>query len=228
MRTHRSRRILAATLATALLAGTGSAVRAEDGPGSPPPAEIPAGTYRLDPSHASLVFQVDHAGFSSYTGSFAAFDATLEIDPKNPAAGKLVAVVDVGSLAIPRPPEGFLATLLGPGWFDSAAFPEIAFRSTSIEVTGPDRARVTGDLSLLARSLPVTFEAVFNGGYAGFPPYDPQARIGFSAEGSLKRSDFGMTVALPPEGTTMGVGDEVRFRIEAEFSGPPLAAPAAE
>jgi polyisoprenoid-binding protein YceI len=62
------------------------------------------------------------------------------------------------------------------------------------------------------------------GGYPGMPEMDPQARIGFSAHGSVKRSDFGMGFGVPAPGTTMGVGDLVEFAIEAEFNGPPLPA----
>ena len=51
---------------------------------------------------------------------------------------------------------------------------------------------------------------------------DPQARIGFSAHGSLLRSDYGMTFGIPEPGSRMGVSDEVDVIIEAEFSGPPL------
>jgi polyisoprenoid-binding protein YceI len=56
------------------------------------------------------------------------------------------------------------------------------------------------------------------------PEMDPQARVGFSAHGSFKRSDFGIAYAVPAPGTTMGVGDLIDFSIEAEFTGPPLAA----
>ena len=71
---------------------------------------------------------------------------------------------------------------------------------------------------------PVPLEATYNGGYAGHA-MDPHARIGFSAHGTLKRSDFGMTYGIPAPGTTMGVGDEVTILLEVEFSGPPLKTP---
>jgi polyisoprenoid-binding protein YceI len=71
----------------------------------------------------------------------------------------------------------------------------------------------------------VVLTGTFNGGYAGMPKMDPQARVGFSAHGSLKRSDFGMTFGLPAPGTTMGLGDLIDISIEAEFTGPPLATP---
>ena len=72
----------------------------------------------------------------------------------------------------------------------------------------------------------MVLDATYNGGYEGHPK-DPNARIGFSARGALKRSDFGMTYGITAPGTTMGVGDEVGIIIEAEFNGPPLkSAPA--
>jgi polyisoprenoid-binding protein YceI len=51
---------------------------------------------------------------------------------------------------------------------------------------------------------------------------DPNARIGFSAKGTLKRSLFGMGYGVPAPGTTMGVGDDVDFTIETEMTGPAL------
>lgn len=68
----------------------------------------------------------------------------------------------------------------------------------------------------------MALDVTFNGGYAGHP-MDPQSRIGFSARGVLKRSEFGMAYGIPAEGTTMGVSDAVEVLIEAEFNGPPLA-----
>jgi polyisoprenoid-binding protein YceI len=191
-------------------------------------APVPGGAYTLDKAHASLIFRVSHIGFSNYTGRFATFDATLDIDPENPAAAKLEATVDPASLAVENPPAGFLDSLLGPDWFDVAKFPAMTFRSTKIEMTGDDTARVTGDLTLHGVTLPVAFDATFNGGYASHP-FEPNARIGFSARGGLSRSAFGIAYGVPEEGSTMGVGDAVEFIIEAEFTGPASAdAPKAE
>ncbi|MDO8838578.1 MAG: YceI family protein [Parvibaculum sp.] len=222
-----SLRAVAAAIAFAALCGS-PAVAAETEVPAASTAPVPGGTYRLDKSHASLIFRVSHIGFSNYTGRFATFDATLDIDPENPAAAKLEASVDPASLAVENPPEGFLESLLGPDWFDAAKFPEMTFRSTKIEMTGDDTARVTGDLMLHGVTLPVAFDATFNGGYAGHP-FEPNARIGFSARGGLSRSAFGIAYGVPEEGSTMGVGDAVEFIIEAEFTGPAWAdAPKAE
>ncbi len=187
----------------------------------PTTTEAPGGAYRLDKSHASLVFKVDHIGYSAYTGSFDDFDATLSFDPAAPEKMAATATINVASLDIPTPPAGFLDDLKGPAWLNAVAFPTITFRSTAVTLTGPAAARVYGELEFRGVTAPVTFDATFNGGYAGFPPYDPNARIGFSAKGSLKRSAFGVMIGIPTPEAPIGVGDDVAFEIEAEFNGPP-------
>lgn len=186
--------------------------------------EAPAGTYKLDKAHASLDFRVSHIGFSNYTARFAAFDAELQLDPKNPSASSVTATVDPRSLTLPAPPKGFVDELLNEKWLGAAQFPQMTFKSTAVELTGPNTAKITGDFTLKGVTLPVTLDATFNGGYAG-NPYEPNARIGFSAKGALKRSDFGVKEGVPPPGSTFGVGDNVDIIIEAEFTGPPLAKP---
>ncbi len=181
--------------------------------------DLPAGEYRLDPAHASLIFRVDHLGFSQYTARFTEFDATLDLDPANPAEAGVTAVIDPRSLTLDRAPEGFTETLLGEGWLETGEFPQIEFQSTGVEMTGEATARITGDLTLHGVTWPVTLEAVFNGGYAGHP-MDPNARIGFSARGTFDRSGFGVDQGIPPEGTEMGVSDAVEVIIEAEFLKP--------
>jgi polyisoprenoid-binding protein YceI len=53
---------------------------------------------------------------------------------------------------------------------------------------------------------------------------DPHARAGFSAHGSIKRSEYGVSFGVPAPGSHFGVGDDIEVSIETELSGPPLAA----
>jgi polyisoprenoid-binding protein YceI len=96
------------------------------------------------------------------------------------------------------------------------------FESVQIVVTVQNTVRINGDSPAWCHTARSKLEARFNGGYAGHP-MDPQARIGFSAHGTLKRSEFGIAYGIPAPGTTLGVGDDVNVIIEAEFTGPPLA-----
>ena len=220
--------LLAAGLAVALVACTPPAPQAPEATAPAAPAaapvvaDIPAGEYRLDKAHATLLFRVSHLGFSNYTGRFTNFDATLQLDPADLAAASVSATVDPASLDVPAPPAGFLAELKGPQFLDTAKFREITFRSTRVEPTGANSARIMGDFTLHGVTHPVELEATYNGSYRGHP-MDPNARIGFSAHGVLKRSAHGVAYGVPAPGTTMGVSDDVEVIIEAEFSGPPMA-----
>ncbi len=195
-------------------------------PAAPDVSKLPAGDYTLDPYHASLTFKVNHLGFSTYTSQFRTFTADLKLDPANPETASVKAVVDLSSLAIPTPPAGFLEELLGDQWLGAAITPQLIFESTSLSKTGPATADITGNLTIKGITKPVVVHATFNGGYEGHPQ-DPAARVGFSAHGVLKRSDFGIAFGIPAPGSTMGVSDEVEFEIETEFTGPALQTPPA-
>ncbi|WP_165185384.1 YceI family protein [Caulobacter soli] len=188
--------------------------------------KVPAGDYTLDPTHASLEFKVNHLGFSHYTARFTTFDAKLKFDPANPSASSVEATIDPKSLLLNAPPAGFKDELTGKNWLDAGQYPTITFRSTKVEVTGANTAKITGDFTLHGVTKPVVLDATFNGGYEGFS-MDPHARVGFSAHGTFKRSDFGVAAGIPAPGTTMGVSDAVEFSIETEFSGPAWVAPPA-
>jgi polyisoprenoid-binding protein YceI len=218
------RRTAIAALCATLAAGCAGQETSASGSKAAAPATAPAGEYRLDKSHASLVFRVDHVGFSNYTAKFGDFDAVLQFDPERPERMSVAATIDPASLTLDHPPEGFLQTMLDDAWLGAGAFPQMSYRSTKITRTGERTARIDGQFSFHGVTQAVELDATFNGGYPGMAVYDPQARIGFSVHGALMRSDFGVDQGLRPPGSTMGVSDRVEFQIEAEFVGPPLEA----
>lgn len=195
-----------------------------------PPLDMnpPAGNYRLDLTHGRLIFKVSHLGFSNYTAFFRDFSADLTFDPADPAAIQVKAVVQAASVETLYPDKtlDFNALIAGPDFLDAAKFPEMVFSSTGVEPTGERTAKVTGDFTLHGVTKPVTLDVTYNGGWAAHPMDPGGARIGFSATGSLRRSDFGIAYGVPTPGSNLGVGDEVRIEIEAEFINPAAAKPA--
>ena len=182
----------------------------------------PPGEYKLDNTHASVTFRVDHLGLSRYTARFTDIAGKLNFDPANPAAMSVEATVDPKSLEtdFPLDKPDFDAELTGPQWLDAAKFPAITFKSTKVEPTGANTAKVTGDFTLHGVTRPLTLDVTFNGGYAAGGMDPSGARIGFSAQGKIKRSDFGVSYGVPAPGTHFGVGDEVEILIETEFTQP--------
>lgn len=225
-----SLRGIAAVFVVAALGSRGDICRAAETAAPPPMPAVsapPAGRYQLDKSHASLLFRVNHLGLSNYTSRFSRFDAELTFDPNNIPASRVITTVDVSSLEMDAWPATCIDIVRGSQFLDTAKFPQIVFRSDRVRMTGANSMEISGTLNLRGVTRPLLLTATFNGGYGGIPNMDPNARVGFSAHGSLKRSDFGMTFGVPAPGTTMGVGDLIEISIEAEFSGPPLAIPAA-
>ena len=218
--------LVAATLC--LHSGLSQAAESAGPPTMAPTAAPPAGAYKLDKSHASLILRASHMGFSTYTTRFSRFDADLTLDPRNLSASKVVTTIDAASFEMDSAPQMCIDIMKGPQMLDTAKFPQIVFKSEKIRMTGAKSMEVSGTLTLHGVTRPTVLVATYNGGYAGMPNMDPQARVGFSAHGSFKRSDFGIAYGVPAPGTTLGVGDLIDFSIEAEFTGPPLATPAAQ
>lgn len=187
---------------------------------NPAPTDAPAGVYTLDPSHTSVNFRISHLGLSHYTARFTKMTGELNYDPANPAAQSVTATIDAGSLQTnyPEPEKVDFDTQVERDFLEAPRYPQITFKSTKVEPTGPKTARVAGDLTLHGVTKPVVLETTWNGGYKPFA-MDPGGRVGFSAHTTIKRSDFGITAGLPAPGSYMGVFDDVEIQIEAEFMG---------
>jgi polyisoprenoid-binding protein YceI len=206
----------AAAVALALIAP----VAAKPAPPAPK-IDAPSGAYKLDKSHATFVFGVDHLGFSKYRMTFSQWDVSMNLDVAKPENSTVTASIDANSLQLHGAPKGFKEELLGPNWMNAGKHPIVSFKSAKIVRSGWNAARVTGDLTMNGITKPVTMQVRFNGAYSGHP-MDPAARAGFSGEGVFKRSDFGIAAGIPKPGSKMGVGDDVNFSFEAELSGPPM------
>ena len=206
-----TKRLLTAVIVT-LLAGThmGLAYAADASY-----QEMPAGIYTLDKAHASLVWKVSHLGLSDYTARFTRFDAEVEFDPESPEKSKVTATIDPSSVRTDYPypqKEDFDKKLAKKAeWFNADAFPEIIFTSTDITMTGENTAVMAGELTFLGVTHPVSLNVTFNGAMKE-QPFSKKPTLGFSASGSLQRSDWGMNIYLP------NLGDQVMLLIEAEFA----------
>lgn len=175
-------------------------------------AEMPAGVYKVDPSHASLVWKVSHMGLSYYTARFTDFDIDLTLDPADPKNSFVRAEIDPTSVRTDHPGKKDFDGEIGTGidWLNGGEFPSIEFTSTNIEVTGVNTGVMNGKLSFLGVVKPVTLDVTFNGAKLEHP-FAKKPVVGFSAHGSLKRSDWGLMTHIP------SIGDEVSFTIEAEL-----------
>jgi len=183
------------TLTAMLAVGVASAASAAD-------------TYHLEKTHVDLLFSISHAGFTEKHGSFRDLDATLEYDAAKPGNSQVTVVVKTDSLDTAFAPRD--KDVKSEKFLDVAKYPEMRFVSTKVTREPDHMLRIDGDLTLHGVTKPLTLHAKLNKEAPN--PFDKRPTLGFSATGSLKRSDFGIATYIPV------IGDEVNLTIDAEFN----------
>lgn len=198
---------LAAAVATTPLIGQGMQL-----PGQKDASRVTAGTYKTDPGHSLIGWEVNHFGFNDYFGIFGDVAGTLTIDPANPNAAKVDVTIPVAKVTTAS--AGLTSHLLRAGKdggkpdFFGPAPADARFVSTKVVASGTT-AKITGNLTLNGVTKEVTLDAEFTG--AGNNPFSKKPTIGFEAETTIKRSEFGIAYALPM------VSDEVELDISVAF-----------
>ncbi len=165
-----------------------------------------AADYTIDPTHSHILFMIDHLGFAKIVGLFSDFGGTLSFDPSNVSASKLNVIIKTESLQTQFAPRD--KDLKGADWFNTTEFPEMTFLGSQFVKKDEHKGTVTGKLTLHGVAKPVTLDVVVN--KVGQNPLDKISSAGFSARGTLKRSDFGMKTFLG------AIGDDVDLIIEIE------------
>jgi polyisoprenoid-binding protein YceI len=177
--------------------------------------DLPEGEYKLDLTHASIVWKVSHLELSDYVARFGEFDATIDYDPNDITKSTVSATINPLSIQTSYPfaaEKDFNKVLATEkGWFNAGEFASINFVSTSIKMTGEKTAVMQGDLTFLGVTKSVAMDVVFNGAMTR-QPFSGKPTMGFSATTQIVRSEFGMTKFVP------NIGDNVEVMIEAEFA----------
>lgn len=219
-------RLMLAAAAAFTLAACNQPAETPDATETPVEINAPSGAYTLDPNHSTITVRAQHFGLAYYTLRFNKVTGALNFNAENPEQSTIEATVDVTSLDTPYTGErDFDSELQNSSWLDSAGFPTATFRSTSVEQTGPNTARVTGDLTLRGVTLPLTLDVTYDGSHSPHPLGLQMSSIGFSARGTIQRSQFGVRELLATAGGNDGVSDQVELVIEAEFTRPVESAP---
>ncbi len=180
-----------------------------------------SGTYALDPTHTDVLVEWTHFGFSKPSAHFGISEGTLVYDADDVSKSSVEVSIPVTAIDtfVPKLDEH----LKGADFFDAGKFPTATFKSTAVAAAGTNKLTVTGDLTVKGITKPVTLDVTLNG--AGEHPMAKKQAIGFSATGTIKRTDFGVGAYAP------NVSDEVQLRITTEGTladAPAADAPAAD
>ncbi len=169
--------------------------------------------WAVDTAHSSIDFTIRHMMIAKVKGTFHTFEAEIEADPEDLTTADVQFTVDVSSIDTRNSDRD--AHLRSADFFDAEQHPKITFRSTRIVKTGDGEYDVTGDLTIRGVTRPETFSVTFEG--SGKDPWGNE-KVGFSAEGTIKRSDYGLTWNAALETGGVLIGDEVKVFLEIEAS----------
>lgn len=184
-------------MTTALLATLASAAQAD------------MATYELDPEHTTVFFTVDHIGYAKTLGLFTTVDGRFNYDADTRELGEVDVTIDAASVASFN--EARDAHVRKGDFLDVENHPAITFTATGGSATTDTTGTVTGDLTILGTTLPVTLDVTLNKA-APYPFGHKREVLGLSMSTSIERSAFGMTY-----GVENGlVGDTIAIRIETE------------
>jgi polyisoprenoid-binding protein YceI len=172
--------------------------------------KLPAGTWKLDPTHSSASFAVKHMVVATFRGRFEHFDATLTVD--DDGAGQLLGTVDAGSIAVKD--ENLQAHLGSPDFFDTERHPQLRFASKSIRRDG-DELAIDGELTIKDRTRAVEARGTIT------DPHETlggAVKIGLTLETVIDRTQFGLEWNAPLPKGGFALANDVELTVELELA----------
>jgi polyisoprenoid-binding protein YceI len=171
---------------------------------------LPAGTWKLDPTHSSAGFAVKHMGVSTFRGRFEDFDSRLSVSEDG--AAELVGTVRADSIAVKD--ENLQAHLGSPDFFDSERYPELRFVSGSLRRDG-DQLIADGELTIKDQTHPVEARGTIT---PATETLGGALKVGITLEAIIDRTQFGLNWNAPLPKGGFALGNEVKLTVELELA----------
>ena len=166
-------------------------------------------TWKVDPMHSKLTFTVTHLGISDVAGLFKTFDVTAVANKPDFSDAVFELSVDVASINTEVQMRD--DHLRSADFFAVEKHPKMTFKSSSVKKIGENKYQLTGDLTLLGITKPITMDLWYRGTIEN--PQSKAVTSGFQLTGVLKRSDFNIGPKFPAP----MISDEVQIKADGEF-----------
>ena len=168
-------------------------------------------TWRIDADHTQVWFSVRHMMFATVKGQFPGVSGELRLNEKDPT--KSVVEVRLDAATIDTRSDQRDQHLRSADFFDVDNHPHLTFVSRRVEPVGGSKYRITGDLTIRGTTREVVLNAEETG--RGKDPWG-QEKIGFTAETSIDRTDYGLKWNQALEAGGVLVSDEVKISIDGQ------------
>ena len=166
-------------------------------------------TWKNDKPHSQLAFTVTHLGISDISGTFNDFDVT--VNSSKPDFSDASFELTAKTASIDTRVEARNNHLKSADFFDAVKYPELIFKSTSLEKQDMDNYKLSGNLTMHGITKPVTMNLKYRGITQN--PMSKATTAGFQLDGVIKRSDFNIGAGFPAP----MLSDEVRIKADGEF-----------
>ena len=172
-------------------------------------AQADMARYELDPTHTAIYFTVDHIGYAKTLGIFTQLGGGFMFDATSQELGEVAVTIEAASVNTFN--EARDGQVRNADFLHVSEHPQISFVASGGTASSATSGTVTGDLTILGVTQPVTLDVTLNKAEA-YPFGHKREVLGLSMSTSIMRSDFGMTYAVD-NGL---VGDQVDIKIETE------------
>lgn len=165
----------------------------------------------IDPDHTAAIFSIRHLMIANVRGHFSKITGMIDFDASDISHSSVEVTIDATSICtgIKKRDDH----LRSPDFFDVEKYPEIIFKSSTVELTGINRCKVYGDLTIHGVTHSIELEVEYFG-----PVKSPfgATSIGFAAKTVVNRKDYGLIWNVPMEGGGVLVGKYAEITLEAE------------
>ena len=167
--------------------------------------------YQFDKTHTAIRATWTHLGFSHQAIQFTDFDGVLMLDFEEPENSTVDVTFNLeDGFWVGADQDRFVGHLSSPDLFNISEYPTARFVATGFETEDGETGQMTGDLTLLGQTHPVTLDVTLN--QRAPNPMSGTPTAGFTATGEILRSQWGLGYAAP------AVSDEVRIEINTELT----------
>ncbi len=168
--------------------------------------------FQIDQSHSEIQFSARHMMVSKVRGVFETWNGTIALDPANPASTTVDITIDAASINTKDAQRD--GHLRSPDFLNVEKFPSVTFKSTKVDVTGDNTAKLSGDLTIAGATKPVVLDVEYQGNAKS--PWGT-TNYGFSAHTKINREDWGLTWNAALETGGWLVGKEISIDIDLEL-----------
>jgi polyisoprenoid-binding protein YceI len=168
--------------------------------------------WKIDQGHSHIDFKVKHLVVSTVGGHFSKFDATAETANDDFADAKISFEADVDSITTGQ--EQRDGHLKSDDFFNASSYPKLKFVSTNFKKINDENYKLSGNLTIRDKTLPLTLDVVHGGTVKNF---QGKTMAGFELSGKINRKDFGLKWTATTEAGNIVVSDEVKLALAIEM-----------